>query len=213
MKRLFTSFCLLLLAGVCFLPGGVQAAYVDLRPDGIAMTSDGQSYDPGDNDVMLQVWVMPSGPEDVTLDGWAIDIWFDASETLDYQRTQSQNILPGPSWFTITSPGNVIKDASPYVQNLEGFTFDLETIPFTPSGVHIADLFFTFDRASLGADGLPDFTVYYRPGQSLLENGSFEEFKPGSIGPDLAPVPIPAAVYLFGSGLIGLVGIRRRMAA
>jgi hypothetical protein len=28
-----------------------------------------------------------------------------------------------------------------------------------------------------------------------------------------AVVPIPAAVYLLGSGLLGLVGIRRRMAA
>jgi len=32
-----------------------------------------------------------------------------------------------------------------------------------------------------------------------------------SINGTVAPVPIPAAVYLFGSGLAGLVGIRRRM--
>jgi len=28
-----------------------------------------------------------------------------------------------------------------------------------------------------------------------------------------APVPVPAAIWLLGSGLIGLVGIRRRMTA
>ncbi|HRI38161.1 MAG TPA: VPLPA-CTERM sorting domain-containing protein, partial [Nitrospira sp.] len=33
------------------------------------------------------------------------------------------------------------------------------------------------------------------------------------IGVDLQPVPVPAAVYLFGSGLIGLAGmVRRKMA-
>jgi hypothetical protein len=31
-------------------------------------------------------------------------------------------------------------------------------------------------------------------------------------GVDLAPVPVPAAVWLFGSGLIGLVGVARRRA-
>lgn len=30
------------------------------------------------------------------------------------------------------------------------------------------------------------------------------------LGVDLAPVPVPAAVWLFGSGLLGLVGIARR---
>ena len=33
----------------------------------------------------------------------------------------------------------------------------------------------------------------------------------GHNGPDFAPVPIPAAVWLLGSGLLGLVGIRRKI--
>jgi hypothetical protein len=32
----------------------------------------------------------------------------------------------------------------------------------------------------------------------------------GNPGPNVAPVPLPAGVVLFGSGLIGLVGIARR---
>ena len=32
----------------------------------------------------------------------------------------------------------------------------------------------------------------------------------GGDGPDFPPVPIPAAVWLFGSGLLGLVGVARR---
>jgi hypothetical protein len=34
-----------------------------------------------------------------------------------------------------------------------------------------------------------------------------------SITADLAPIPIPAAVWLFGSGLVGLVGVARRKRA
>ena len=33
------------------------------------------------------------------------------------------------------------------------------------------------------------------------------------VGATLNPVPVPAAVWLFGSGLIGLVGVARRKAA
>ncbi len=207
MKRFLTNFCMLLLVGIYVLPAGVQAAYVDLRPNGIAMTSNGQSYDPGDNNLTLEVWIMPTAGDE-TLDGWAFDIVYDHSETLVYDRTQSTNILP-TGWFTISYPQNVIKNMSPYVQNLEGFTFG-ETITFTPSGVHVADLYFTFNRGSLASDGVADFAVYYRPGQGLALNGSFDAFTPGSIGPDLAAVPLPATVYLLGSGIIGLLGLRRR---
>jgi hypothetical protein len=51
---------------------------------------------------------------------------------------------------------------------------------------------------------------------------SFDGIKPGPTGPrrvsgstlavDLAPIPVPAAVWLFGSGLLGLVGVARRRA-
>ncbi len=52
---------------------------------------------------------------------------------------------------------------------------------------------------------LVDDAVLFR-GQALLSaNGIFQ-----ISGGQLAAVPVPAAVILFGSGLIGLVGIARR---
>ena len=44
----------------------------------------------------------------------------------------------------------------------------------------------------------------------LLANGQLQICGVGGAGCSLAPIPVPAAVILFGSGLIGLVGIARR---
>lgn len=52
--------------------------------------------------------------------------------------------------------------------------------------------------------GLQDTTVKGSPmdGFAVL---------PGNIATEVNPTPIPAAVYLFGSGLLGLVGLRKKM--
>lgn len=47
---------------------------------------------------------------------------------------------------------------------------------------------------------------------TTLNNGeqAFVEKKFGGVGLSINPIPVPAAVWLFGSGLIGLVGVARR---
>ena len=53
-------------------------------------------------------------------------------------------------------------------------------------------------------------------GQWLLNIQDAEGFDEGVLGSwtlDITPVPVPAAVWLFGSGLLGLVGIARRKKA
>ncbi len=45
-----------------------------------------------------------------------------------------------------------------------------------------------------------------------LNETAFIQKKKGGIGITVNPVPVPAAVWLFGSGLIGLVGLARRKA-
>lgn len=74
-------------------------------------------------------------------------------------------------------------------------------------------------ETSLGAlatSNYVDQVLYYYgsdpdAGNAGVKVGTLRTFANGSTA--LNPVPIPAAVYLFGSGLLGLVGLRRKMAA
>lgn len=54
-------------------------------------------------------------------------------------------------------------------------------------------------------DGVYDFSIYPL---TKLADGSFEAVL--SVNGSINPVPVPAAVWLFGSGLIGLAGVARR---
>ena len=62
---------------------------------------------------------------------------------------------------------------------------DLSNYPFNPESLEFA-LFFIYEEDSSGKG------IYYAGGQ-------------------LDPVPVPSAVWLLGSGLIGFVGVRRKM--
>lgn len=64
------------------------------------------------------------------------------------------------------------------------------------------------DSASMLTGGSPD--TYEISFSGVIGNTSLIEGK--TIGVDLQPIPVPAAVWLFGSGLIGMVGIARRSA-
>jgi hypothetical protein len=80
---------------------------------------------------------------------------------------------------------------------------------------------FTFEAtAGLVADTLSDLWVVddvhvgdLTYSSIISFNDSYGEYASTMLtaqGADVAPVPVPAAVWLLGSGLVGLVGLRRR---
>jgi FlaG/FlaF family flagellin (archaellin) len=76
---------------------------------------------------------------------------------------------------------------------------------------------------SLGIDwgagyfGDTNFSLLSSPDTYLIVfdgfNGLGDRISGNTLAIDLAPIPVPAAVWLFGSGLLGLVGIARRKKA
>jgi hypothetical protein len=71
--------------------------------------------------------------------------------------------------------------------------------------------------AALATTGYVDQYLYYYSAPNTAQTGvdvyQIRTYANGTteINP-VNPVPVPAAIYLFGSGLLGLIGIRRRMA-
>jgi len=98
------------------------------------------------------------------------------------------------------------------------------TGPSTASGTMMFDwgattnIFVTVDfGVTMNGDGTIDFTTLDGPSAdgiagNPMDNGPFPGFNAAFIG-TATPVPVPAAVWLFGSGLIGLAGVARRRKA
>ena len=111
---------------------------------------------------------------------------------------------PGNDIF-IAEVGDALEDANIYVSSL----FSTNPLDFTFLGTADGNTVTSFDLASIG------FTEQVRAVKILsLNNGG----APNAPGFDLAyvqainfsVVPVPAAIWLFGSGLIGLIGVARR---
>lgn len=77
----------------------------------------------------------------------------------------------------------------------------------TGDGTELTDTFSAFNAAIAGTGTTLDirFTISLNAGD---EDIAFDNIT--VLGESTAPVPVPAAVWLFGSALMGLVGIRRR---
>ena len=104
--------------------------------------------------------------------------------------------------FTIT-------DAGTYMATLTDFEFP---VPMTATGMSV-----TTATDSLGSLLVPgSFNFDATPGNYFVSFFGFADVSApqlGQYGIEISLVPIPAAVWLFGSGLLGLVGIARRRTA
>jgi len=130
-------------------------------------------------------------------------------------------VFSGPGELFIT--GTVMDGATTIVDDdlLVSGTFSQATVSGSEPG---AVLIFSGIGGDSKHDNLIDFFGLSNPftfastdisigNANFLENGGFNGTVTNADFDNISIVPVPAAVWLFGSGLLGLVGIARRKAA
>ena len=129
---------------------------------------------------------------------WASTVVYDKVELF-----QTETLFT--DMFTITDAGN-------YKAILTDFEFP---VPMIADGMNVTTA--TESLGSLLAPG--SFTFDAVPGEYFVSFFGFADASAPSLGQygieisQIAAVPVPAAVWLFGSGLLGLIGIARRKKA
>jgi len=166
-------------------------------------------------EAQLSVDVTDAGPgqvlftfDNIGADASSIaDVYFDDGTLLGIASIDDSD--PGVSFAAPASPGNLpgANNASPPFVTTTGFSADSNP-PVQPNGVNPGKtLSITFNlQGGTFADVLTDLTDgSLRIGIHVqgYDTGGSESFVNN-------PVPVPAAFWLFGSGLLGLAGIARR---
>ena len=133
----------------------------------------------------IGAWLFTAG------NSWANTVVYEEVELFDTQTVLNDT-------FTVI-------DAGTYIATLTDFEFPE---PMDQSGMAVTTA--TELLGSLNAPG--SFTFEATPGEYFVsffgEAGASTSY--GMYGIEISQVPVPAAVWLFGSGLIGFVGVARR---
>jgi hypothetical protein len=194
MKKLQTIFvAFLLVMGAVNL---TSAAYLDIVPN----QPDPLIVNPGDP---FHVDIYLTGNASEILNGaYQFDIAFDTNELalLSDNPLSATEFWP-PGWIDVKPLS--FNPSNNHVEFFDGFHFT----PYVPLANPILLGSIDFTILTPVFDGLDDVEVFYKTGSGFTINGAIIQVP--SEGPDLAPVPIPAAAWLLGSGLLGLIGVRR----
>jgi len=179
----------------------------------VDVTNAGVNTDTGANQVLFDF--TNTGPIDSSI----TEVYFDDGSLLGIAQLDNRD--PGVSFSQVVHPSNLPegKNAVPPFEATEGFYADSKqpingvnpgeyfgiifNLQFDPQDQEKQDYYDVLDELSDGTlrIGLharfPDIAT--PPSNSFINNPN--------------PVPIPASVWMFGAGLIGLIGIRRKLAS
>jgi len=172
----------------------------------VEVTDAGWNTDTGYNQVLFTF--INSGPDSSSI----ADVYFDDGTLLGIASID--NSSTGVSFSQGANPGNLPGGNSIGFETTAGFLADADA-PVQPNGVNPGEyLGITFDLLSgiTYAD-----TIFALESATDLRIGihvqGFADGGSESFVNNVTVVPIPAAIWLFGTGLIGLIGIARRKKA
>jgi hypothetical protein len=212
---------IMLLALVAAAPA--SAHYLWMDPIGEQTVAPGETvtvdfYAHATYDDAIVFWVFDVGFDDALLDGYELEY---VSWTRDSAFGPLSLAHPGyQAGASVKYPGE-----SMYADVSGDVGLGNPAVPVAAGAdQHLASIDFIFTGPP---DAVPNWTgedvwvewteylaeaVYWKNTGAVTDIGtSGTDATPlGDNGPDYAAVPIPAAVWLLGSGLLGLIGIRRR---
>ena len=178
-----------------------------------AMAAWSFHLDNSDMDNIFDVWFVTDSS--VVIDNYQLNFEYDSME-MDYLSYTNNQPLP----LTPDLMGNLTEQTPGYLHNFNAAVFfgDGATVD---SNILLATL--TFDILPTAViDGSDDLWFVSTPGFGITLNSvwyNYETFQdPDFAGEHITygsgldvgtPVPIPAAIWLLGSGLLGLMGLRR----
>ena len=190
MKTYFVKLSVALLIGL-FAATSAQAWYFEI--------------DNLDNDLTIDIWFNPDG-EALRLDNYQLDFGFDLQEIawVDYTNTPPTGLIAdlfGPAY----------EQSAGVIWNFSAATF--ANGPVVDTRIQLGTLTFALLNPDTSIqDGLDDIW-FIETGNNLvtLSDVAYSTVGLSGVGLDIGnPVPVPAAVWLLGSGLLGLAGLRRR---
>lgn len=192
MKPIKVVSLLACLAMTSFMPE-VQAAYLSVSPTGSfdAQTATSITYD-----IFYQV----ETAESFSFIGWDLDLRYDPAELANWTPS---NVLAG----------SIVATPAPDTLNFNFFSLSpLTDVNLTTPGLYqLASLTFDILSPAQLFDGQADFSILSQigTGKGFASLTGLTQLD-GAAGADVGAVPIPGAVWLFGSGLAGLIGLRRK---
>lgn len=207
---------ILALFGLSFFTISAQAALLQFSWSGFLETSSPFNYWglQGDGSALTTTDGTPFELS-LTVDTAAVDLVYTSGDTASYFVSSGSLTLGGvaavvnPTNTQLRFSDDMFSGQFDSISGLVYATFNGTSLSFS-TGLRLARN--TFDLADVASvDPLPLVASTVAIQQTAGSSGSLTSVELLGTALTVTPVPVPAAAWLFGSALIGLVGIKRKM--